>query len=74
MTLLDYGQVGASVDAAIKARDYNEALRLYANKGLGARMGVLFGQKDFADYLRRLVASPRGKEVLEVMRRYAPEF
>jgi hypothetical protein len=69
-----YGQVGASVDAAINARDYNEALRLYANKGLGVRIGALFGQKDFPDYLRRLLASPSGKEVLEMMRKYAPEF
>ncbi len=69
-----YAEVAKDVDAAIASDDYEGALRLYANKGLGARIGAFFGQKDFPDYLRRLLVSSKGKEVTEAIRNRLPKF
>lgn len=69
-----YADVAKEVDGAIGSDDYDAALRLYANKGLGVRVGAFLGQKDFPDFLRRLLVSSKGKEMTAAIRKRLPKF
>jgi hypothetical protein len=69
-----YADLAKDVDGAIGSDDYDAALRFYANKGLGARIGAFFGQKDFPDFMRRLLVSPKGKEMTTAIRKRLPKF
>jgi hypothetical protein len=68
-----YAEATARVDGILAGKDYPEAIKVYNNKGLLSRVGVIFGYKGgFADYLERLVASKKGQAVIEAMRKAAP--
>jgi hypothetical protein len=66
----------ASIEQAIAARDYTNALHLYNNKGLIYQSAAKFAWKGegFVDYLKRLISDKTGEDVVAAMRPYAPNL
>lgn len=67
-----YAEISASGEKILAENDYTGALQIYSNKGLTSRIGGLFKHKDFPDYLRKLLVSPRGNELTAVMLKHTP--
>lgn len=69
-----YQEALQQVDVILEEENYTGALQIYANKGLVSRIGAHFKHKDFKDYLRRLLISDRGGQLVNAMLRHAPQI
>jgi hypothetical protein len=63
------------VEEILDRGDYEEALRVYDNKGLIYQVSPLFDFKahGLLEYIERLVSNERDEEILNVLRQYVPQ-
>lgn len=72
-----YDETAAEVDCVIDRHDYDEALRLYNNKGLLGKIGVHlfdFTRKDMMELVKRLASAKGDEALLSALREQLPKI
>jgi len=69
-----YTNIESKVNGVIERKDYDEALKIYANKGLVAHVSTLFDFRPsgLVAFLKRLIVTGEGDVALDAMRRFIP--
>jgi energy-coupling factor transporter ATP-binding protein EcfA2 len=71
-----YQETQKEVEQILKNRTYDDAIKIYNNKGLTKQISSLFGFKanEFVEFVRRLVASKDGDALLTTMQSKLPQI
>ncbi|MDQ4120479.1 MAG: AAA family ATPase [Acidobacteriota bacterium] len=75
VTLL-YQETRTKIDKILIDENYDEAIKIYNNKGLVYQISSLFGFKsdELIDYIKRIISSKEGEPLISIMINKAPQI